>query len=155
MRTRPNTAGRALPAHSVDCDLSPYQDPSRRLRGSKTWVRAETYTGRTPRQMYFFPDASRPAHSQTSAATMASDERERGARFEKTAIRAKRSLQELLEVAGGHPVAFDLQLVVGVARAIDAVRRISENEVNGIRAHQPRDIGPTVRIAGEECSLSQ
>src|SRR5260370_32184443 len=54
---------------------------------------------------------------------MASDEGEQGARFEKTAIRAKRSLQELLEVAGGHPVVFDLQLVVGVARAIDVVRR--------------------------------
>ncbi len=86
---------------------------------------------------------------------MASDEGERGARFEKTAIRAKRSLQELLEVAGGHPVVFDLQLVVGVARAIDVVRRTGENEVSRIGAHQPRDIGPTGGIADEEFVFSE
>ncbi len=64
----------------------------------------------------------------------------RRAWFHRRPVTGERATQESVEVRWLHPIAFNLQFLVGVTLVVDVVRRIGEDEVRAARLR--RDVGP-------------
>lgn len=63
-----------------------------------------------------------------------------GARLYSRSHSAESAFQKTLELGLGHPVALDLQFLLGVSLVIDVVRRISEDQICNIAGHQSRHV---------------